>query len=67
MVVKAFVVLKPGQDAGEPLVKALQEHVKASIAPYKYPRAVAFVNALPKTATGKLKRFALRQMAQSEG
>ena len=48
------------------LAKALQEHVKAGIAPYKYPRAIAFVDALPKTATGKLQRFALRQMAQRE-
>ena len=50
----------------EALVKALQEHVKAGIAPYKYPRAIAFVPALPKTATGKLQRFALRQLAQGE-
>jgi 2-aminobenzoate-CoA ligase len=43
----------------------LQEHVKREIAPYKYPRAIEFVAALPKTETGKLKRFALRQMAQA--
>jgi 2-aminobenzoate-CoA ligase len=58
--VKAFVVLAPGwiPDAGT--VALLQDHVKAAIAPYKYPRDVAFVEALPKTATGKLQRFALR-------
>jgi 2-aminobenzoate-CoA ligase len=58
--VKAFVVLAPGYapDAGTAAV--LQDHVKASIAPYKYPREIAFVDALPKTATGKLQRFALR-------
>jgi 2-aminobenzoate-CoA ligase len=43
----------------------LQDHVKREIAPYKYPRAIEFVAQLPKTETGKLKRFALRQMAQA--
>jgi 2-aminobenzoate-CoA ligase len=43
----------------------LQEHVKREIAPHKYARAIEFVTQLPKTETGKLKRFALRQMAQS--
>ena len=47
------------------LATALQEHVKRKIAPYKYPRAIEFVAQLPKTETGKLKRFALRQMAQA--
>jgi 2-aminobenzoate-CoA ligase len=61
MIVKAFVVLKPGNEANEAMVKALQEHVKASIAPYKYPREVEFVAALPRTETGKLQRFRLRQ------
>jgi 2-aminobenzoate-CoA ligase len=46
-------------------VAALQEHVKREIAPYKYPRAIEFVTQLPKTETGKLKRFALRQLAQA--
>ncbi|MEA3063295.1 MAG: 2-aminobenzoate-CoA ligase [Sphingomonadales bacterium] len=59
--VKAFVVLAPGHDAGEAMARALQEHVKAQIAPYKYPREVEFVAALPKTATGKLQRFQLRR------
>ena len=58
--VKAFVVLAPGHGAGPDLARALQDHVKATIAPYKYPREVEFVEALPKTATGKLQRFALR-------
>ncbi|MEA3037122.1 MAG: 2-aminobenzoate-CoA ligase [Sphingomonadales bacterium] len=58
--VKAFVVLAPGHEAGEAMARALQEHVKAAIAPYKYPREVEFVAALPKTATGKLQRFQLR-------
>ncbi|MDT9598328.1 AMP-binding protein [Sphingosinicella rhizophila] len=58
--VKAFVVLAPGQTAGPALAESLQNHVKAVIAPYKYPRLVEFVEALPKTATGKLQRYALR-------
>jgi 2-aminobenzoate-CoA ligase len=60
-IVSAYVVLKPGV-IGDPLcVKRLQDHVKAEIAPYKYPRAVSFVDALPKTQTGKIQRFKLRQ------
>jgi 2-aminobenzoate-CoA ligase len=59
-VVKAFVVLKPGNEGSEEMKKALQEHVKKVIAPYKYPRAIEFVDALPRTETGKLQRFKLR-------
>ncbi|WP_135469744.1 benzoate-CoA ligase family protein [Crenalkalicoccus roseus] len=62
-IVKAYVVLKPGHASGPDLVRALQEHVKAEIAPYKYPRAIEFVEALPRTETGKLQRFALRRHA----
>ena len=65
MIVKAYVVLAPGVTADDALATALQEHVKREIAPYKYPRAIEFVAQLPKTETGKLKRFALRQMAQA--
>jgi 2-aminobenzoate-CoA ligase len=61
MVVKAFVVLKSGHQPDEAMVKALQEHVKATIAPYKYPRQVQFMTSLPRTETGKLQRFKLRQ------
>jgi 2-aminobenzoate-CoA ligase len=57
-IVKAFVVLKPGASADE---RALQDHVKATIAPYKYPRAIEFVAELPKTHTGKVQRFKLRE------
>jgi 2-aminobenzoate-CoA ligase len=60
-IVAAFVVLKPGIAGDADCVKRLQDHVKATIAPYKYPRAVMFVDALPKTATGKIQRFRLRQ------
>ncbi len=65
-VVKAYVVLRKGFEGDDALVKTLQEHVKAGLAPYKYPRAIAFVEALPKTPTGKLQRFVLRQIAQGE-
>jgi 2-aminobenzoate-CoA ligase len=61
MIVKAFCVLKPGQEPGEAMVRALQEHVKSTIAPYKYPREIEFVASLPRTETGKLQRFKLRQ------
>jgi 2-aminobenzoate-CoA ligase len=57
MLVKAFVVLRPGT---RPEAKELQEHVKRNIAPYKYPREIEFVDALPRTETGKLQRFKLR-------
>jgi len=63
MVVKAFIVLREPNDAGAATAKELQDYVKREIAPYKYPRAVAFVASLPRTETGKLQRFRLRQMA----
>ncbi len=59
-IVKAYVVLRPGHDSSDAMTKALQDFVKATIAPYKYPRAVEYVAALPRTATGKLQRFRLR-------
>ena len=60
-IVAAYVVLKAGVAADAACAKRLQDYVKATIAPYKYPRAVNFVDALPKTATGKIQRFRLRQ------
>lgn len=62
MIVKAFCVLKPGHQGDGAMAKTLQEHVKATIAPYKYPREIEFVAALPRTETGKLQRFKLRQL-----
>jgi 2-aminobenzoate-CoA ligase len=59
-VVEAHVVLREGAAADDACVKALQDHVKAKIAPYKYPRSVKFVAALPKTQTGKIQRFRLK-------
>ncbi len=61
MIVKAFVVLHDPAQASERTVGELQTHVKNTIAPYKYPRAIEFRDALPKTATGKLQRFRLRE------
>ena len=61
MIVKAVIVLKSGFAGDEAMVKTLQEHVKASIAPYKYPREIEFRSSLPRTETGKLQRFKLRQ------
>ena len=63
MIILAYVVLKPGQAADADQVKTLQDHVKHTLAPYKYPREVRFVSSLPRTETGKLQRFALRKMA----
>jgi 2-aminobenzoate-CoA ligase len=60
-IVKAFIVLKPGQAGDEAMAKALQDFVKQTIAPYKYPRAVEFRHSLPRTETGKLQRFRLRE------
>jgi 2-aminobenzoate-CoA ligase len=62
-IVKAYVVLRPGVSGDAALTKLLQDHVKAAIAPYKYPRAIEYVAELPKTQTGKLQRFELRRRA----
>jgi 2-aminobenzoate-CoA ligase len=60
-IVKAYVVPRSGFAPGPALVKELQDFVKAEIAPYKYPRAIEFLDALPRTETGKLQRFKLRE------
>ncbi|MFM8577076.1 MAG: AMP-binding protein [Limnohabitans sp.] len=62
-IVQAFVVLKPGHSGDAAMEKALQEHVKQAVAPFKYPRKVVFLDALPRTETGKLQRFKLRQLS----
>jgi len=59
-IVQAHVVVKPGVEADDACAKRLQDHVKATIAPYKYPRSVKFVSALPRTQTGKIQRFRLK-------
>jgi 2-aminobenzoate-CoA ligase len=60
-ILKAFVVLKSGHTGDDKMVKTLQDYVKNNAAPYKYPRAISFVNALPRTETGKLQRFRLKE------
>lgn len=62
--VKAVVVLRPGREASPEMAKELQDFVKSKIAPYKYPRAVEFLPSLPRTTTGKLQRFRLREGAR---
>jgi 2-aminobenzoate-CoA ligase len=59
--VQAHVVLKPGVERSDACVKRLQDHVKATIAPYKYPRSVKFSSELPRTRTGKIQRFKLKE------
>ncbi|MCK0126569.1 AMP-binding protein [Gelidibacter sp. F2691] len=60
-IVQAHVVLIGDQVGNDDMIKALQDHVKAIIAPYKYPRSVKFTDALPKTETGKIQRFRLKE------
>ena len=60
MLVEAHVVLKPEKSASDEMRKVLQDYVKDTIAPYKYPRSIKFRETLPKTATGKIQRFLLR-------
>ncbi len=60
-IVKAYVVLRAGHAGSPALVAELQEFVKSTVAPYKYPRAIEFLDALPRTETGKLQRFRLRE------
>ena len=64
---KAYVVLNPGHVAGPELVKTLQDHSKAELAPhfYKYPRWIEFIDAIPKNPNGKMQRFKLRALNAS--
>ncbi|MGE5115549.1 MAG: AMP-binding enzyme, partial [Betaproteobacteria bacterium] len=64
---KAFVVLKDAAAANEATADALKAFVKQRLAPYKYPRQLEFVGELPKTATGKIQRFRLRQLERERG
>jgi benzoate-CoA ligase len=61
----AFIVPRPGVDATPELAEALKQHVKSRLAPYKYPRWIEFLAELPKTPTGKIQRFKLRQLGTS--
>ena len=63
-IVKAFVVLRSGHDGSATLVRELQDHAKAVTAPYKYPREIEFIEALPKTRSGKIRRVELRELEE---
>jgi acyl-coenzyme A synthetase/AMP-(fatty) acid ligase len=65
-IVKAYVVLAPGHEPSDELVKEIQDHVKRVTAPYKYPREIEFVDELPKTISGKIRRVELRDRADEE-
>jgi 2-aminobenzoate-CoA ligase len=65
--VKAYVVVRSPRNADADLTRELQDFVKSTIAPYKYPRQIEYVAALPKTATGKLQRYRLREKAADPG
>ena len=65
-IVKAYVVLRAGHNGDAAMTRTLQDYVKATIAPYKYPRAIDYVGALPKTQTGKLQRYELRRTAAEQ-
>lgn len=62
-IIKAFVVLSPGYAGDAALIQELQDFVKQTIAPYKYPRVIEFCDALPRAGTGKVQRYRLRQQA----
>jgi 2-aminobenzoate-CoA ligase len=66
-IVKAYVVLRAGHNGDAAMTRTLQDFVKATVAPYKYPRAIEYVGELPKTQTGKLQRYALRRTAAQQG
>ena len=61
MIVEAHIVLADSREGSDELIQSIQDHVKQKIAPYKYPRSVVFCDSLPKTATGKIQRFRLKQ------
>jgi acyl-coenzyme A synthetase/AMP-(fatty) acid ligase len=65
-IVKAFIILAPGYTASPELASELQDHVKKVTAPYKYPREIEFVDSLPKTISGKIRRVELREMEQKK-
>ncbi|HLX81086.1 MAG TPA: acyl-CoA synthetase [Burkholderiales bacterium] len=65
-IVKAFIVLQPGQKASKKLVDEIQDHVRGLLAPYEYPREIEFIDALPMTTTGKVQRKELRKREQAK-
>jgi acetyl-CoA synthetase len=67
VVIKAYIVLKKGYEGSDELIKDIQRFVREETAPYKYPRLVEFVKALPKSFSGKVKREILRKHAENGG
>jgi acetyl-CoA synthetase len=65
-IVKAFIVLQPGQSPSEKLIDEIQSHVKGRLAPYEYPREIEFIDALPMTTTGKVQRKELRRLEEAK-
>ena len=65
-VVKAYIILAPGYTPSDQLAQDIQEHVKRVTAPYKYPREIEFVDSLPKTISGKIRRVELREMERQK-
>ncbi|HEY3876522.1 MAG TPA: benzoate-CoA ligase family protein [Candidatus Kapabacteria bacterium] len=63
-IVKAYIVLKPGEQPSDHLAKNIQDFIKRELAPYKYPREIEFIDALPRTDTGKVQRYVLRERAK---
>ena len=64
-IVKAFIVLQPGERASPELERSIQEHVRGRLAPYEYPREIEFIDALPMTTTGKVQRKELRKREEA--
>jgi acyl-coenzyme A synthetase/AMP-(fatty) acid ligase len=64
--VKAYVVLTADYEPGEDLVREIQDYCKSETAPYKYPRQIEFIEELPKTASGKIRRVELRQREETK-
>jgi len=60
-IVKAFIVLQPGESPSQALIEDIQGHVRGRLAPYEYPREIEFIDALPMTTTGKVQRKELRK------
>ena len=65
-IVKAFIVLQPGETTSQALIDGIQQHVRARLAPYEYPREIEFIDALPMTTTGKVQRKELRKREQAK-
>jgi acetyl-CoA synthetase len=65
-IVKAFIVLQPGQSGSQELIDEIQKHVRGRLAPYEYPREIEFIDALPMTTTGKVQRKELRKREEAK-